>query len=287
MKKNDIELLRGFLINSPLNEECNTSTGFSKANDFYFYTNEHLKDYYCKDLKDKKVLSVTSSGDHILHAIYAGATDITAFDVNIFCKYYAALKIAIMKHYNRTSFFDKIENFKSIGPGRDNWYLKDFSKTIHKVSKLLTEEELVFWNEYISICKKNKFATTFYNISTYRDRNIYYNEDTYKKLKKKLFDANINYVDCDIAYLNKTLDDKYDFMYISNILNYLDDGAIVSLLINLSEMFNECGKIYIPGDNPPCRNSHIDKNSLSKYYDIDDSSNIKGNVDAKIVLTKL
>ena len=66
----------------------------------YPFTNENLFEYYNKNLENKRVISVTSSGDHILHAALGGAKEIIGFDINRFCKYYCALKIALIKTYN-------------------------------------------------------------------------------------------------------------------------------------------------------------------------------------------
>ena len=64
----------------------------------YPFTNENIGAYFSKlDFKDKSVLTVTSSGDHIINSILMGAKEVDAFDVNPLAKHYSELKIAAIK----------------------------------------------------------------------------------------------------------------------------------------------------------------------------------------------
>ena len=58
-------------------------THFKKYDSVYPYNNENINDYYSYFNYSGNVLSVASSGDHMLHAILAGSDDITLFDINI------------------------------------------------------------------------------------------------------------------------------------------------------------------------------------------------------------
>lgn len=44
--------------------------------------------YPKENLKDKKILTITSSGDHALNCVLNGARNIASFDVNIFSNMY-------------------------------------------------------------------------------------------------------------------------------------------------------------------------------------------------------
>ena len=110
--KTDLSLLKLFVKNKePQILEHNDLTKFESGDLVYAWTTEYLSLYYEKNLIGKKVLSVTSSGDHILHSVLSGATDVTGFDINRFCKYYSALKIAMIKKYEYEEFFEKIRYF--------------------------------------------------------------------------------------------------------------------------------------------------------------------------------
>ena len=59
----------------------------------YPFTTENIAGYIDKfNLKGKSLLTVGSSADQVINAIYKGSKDITLYDVNIFAKYYYYLK---------------------------------------------------------------------------------------------------------------------------------------------------------------------------------------------------
>ena len=61
----------------------------------YTFTTENISGYLeYFDLKDRKLLTVGSSGDQVLNASFYGAKDITLYDINSFSKFYLYLKIA-------------------------------------------------------------------------------------------------------------------------------------------------------------------------------------------------
>ena len=74
-------------------------------NKMYTLTNEEINLYFPKfKLQDGKVLTVASSGDHILEAILYGAKEIHAFDKNPFAFYMTKLKIAAVKSLNNREY---------------------------------------------------------------------------------------------------------------------------------------------------------------------------------------
>ena len=87
--KTDLDLLKDY-ISVPFKANCFYSnlTNFSNVGSVWQWTNEPLSKYFINSLDDKKVLSVTAGGDHILHAALLGSKDITGFDINIFAKYF-------------------------------------------------------------------------------------------------------------------------------------------------------------------------------------------------------
>ena len=95
----ELKLLEKYILNSSHAKTIknNTTSSFLSEGRIYPFANDILNSSVNIDLTGKKSLVVTSSGDHALHAILAGSTDITSFDINRFCKYYSALKIALIK----------------------------------------------------------------------------------------------------------------------------------------------------------------------------------------------
>ena len=192
--------------------EDNKLTDYASGDLIYPFTNENLFEYYNKNLENKRVISVTSSGDHILHAALAGAKEIIGFDINRFCKYYCALKIAMIKTYNINEFESLIHDFVSGKVFITKKILKD-------VKKYLTKNEIIFWNTYFEIISKKYDFNIFTSDGALLYNNDYLDidDDSYEVLQDRLSKCNITYIDSGIDKL-KQLKEKVDVIYLSNIL---------------------------------------------------------------------
>lgn len=197
----------------------------------YPWSNERIykyNKYY--DLNEKKVLCITGSGDHALHAICAGAKNIDCIDINPLAKYFQALKITLIIAYDETTFFNQIKetHSKILNPKLNLNDLKPF----------LNEETFIFWNEIINskIFKKNK---RLFRLDGMPNKiNLDYNN-----LKDLLPNVNINYYDADIKeYILKTKK-KYDAIFLSNIMDW--EKPYSKLIIDgCMEILNNNGVIY-------------------------------------------
>ena len=167
-------------------------------NRIYPWTNEQIEKYYnYYSLSDKKVLCVTSSGDHLLWAVYGGSRKIQCFDKNGLSKYYSALKVASIKAFDENRFY-KLFREQSISK----------KLNINDIKSFLTEDEALFWSELVS-CKK--FKNNYRLFRT--DGGIITNLPPYNHLKSSLLNADIKYIDCDILDLSKLDIDKYDIIF--------------------------------------------------------------------------
>ncbi len=253
----DITLLGQFLAQEKCDEiEKNNLTSFSNADFIYPYTNELISLYYAKNLEDKKVLSVTSSGDHILHAVLGGCTNITAFDINRFCKYFSALKIAMIRRYNYTKFMEKFKYLTNLLGNQYFYQINFYTKTkgllkiLTEVSPYLSNEELFFWFNYVklgarSIRKHEWCEQLSSNEYTYSfvENNAWTREEEFWRLKSNLANCTISYIDSDISSLYKKNSEKFDVIYLSNILERAFEGR-TNLLLNLRKNLNNNGIIY-------------------------------------------
>lgn len=188
-------------------------------NKIYPWTNEVLSLYYnYEDLTAKKALCVTASGDHTIHAILAGATYIDSFDVNKLTKYYANLKIAMIRRYELKKFLEQFEN---------NYVKSDIN--LEELSEFLSESEILFW--------KNVFQNPKYdNNSLYRkdgyysdkeENCAYLNEQNYNILKERLRHVKIVYHDLNIStYETDENLSTYDAIFLSNIAEYSGIGVL-------------------------------------------------------------
>ena len=231
----DIVLLNNFLSKNNIDIESNPElyskiTPFSKMCPVYSSTNENIKLYYEHNLKNKRVLSITSGGDHIMHAVLAGATDITAYDINHLCKYFVSLKIAMIKTYNKEDYIKHMNLFLSSVYGikvtcyqsyHDDMKIVIINE-INCVRDKLTKEEQIFWDGFISYIKNRSVESNMfceYDLSGREEYNAYFENNNYDILKENLERVTINYVDSDIIDLPDLNLGKFDLMYTSNILD--------------------------------------------------------------------
>ena len=162
------------------------------------------------------------------------------FDINRFCKYYLALKIAMIKTYDIHNF-EILINEITCGSNK-----MDFTKRVlNDVRKYLTKEEWIFWNTYLSIMEKKTFEIfTSDGALLYNNDYLDIDTETYKPLQKRLFDCNIKYIDCGIDKL-KYLNEQFDIIYLSNILGLINKPEFNCNFINeLSKILNKNGIIY-------------------------------------------
>lgn len=246
----DIKLLKSFLLDDYLNLESSNLTSFECGDFIYPWTNENLKESYEKDLVGKKVLNVTSSGDHILHSLLSGAADIYSFDINHFCKYYAALKIAMIKKYSKEEFFNKMINWTecfTVYQNEDNTGQELLQNILCDVSLYLSLDERRFWTYFIKFSKKFKYNDGLFVNSYYSEHIIsYLIDENYYKLKDILVkgDYRINYLDSDICNLTNNVKDSFDYIHLSNIIGRINENMDkIKILISLKNILNKDGII--------------------------------------------
>lgn len=275
-KKTDSMLLERYLLRKQVPQvEKNNLTKFTCADEVYPYTNEPLKLYYDKNLDEKRVLTVTSSCDHALHAVLAGAKDVTCFDINRFCKYYAALKIAMIKKYDYEEYLIKIEDLirwlTKYDWADDEVKTKNFTLMLFDLVSYLTPDEQAFFQTFIKTANKdglkNRFlALLFLDKDPFEmiNNNAYLTPFNYTKLKERLLASNIKYVDSNVNKLRGKKLGKYDVIYLSNILSVLfkDDSK---LLVYLRKLLNDDGVIYDCAWNA---NDYVFSSKVKKYYDV-------------------
>ena len=227
-------------------------TNFGTYSMPYLFTNENINGYYGQmDFKEKSVLTVVGSGDHVLNAVLRGATRVDAFDISSYAimAYYlkeAAIKTLEYEEYT-TYFLDSNECF--------NYELYE------KIRPSLNEEALIFWDSIYEKFKMNpqlimhlfrgpedsmlryfdteEKAKRLANISAYLDRENYY------QLRQNLGNCQIN---CHIRDVNALddLNDNYDCILLSNISKYqldLDFEKFKSAISRYISKLNMLGEI--------------------------------------------
>jgi len=249
------------LLNMNSNKDKITSfTSFGNFDPSYLWTNEDMKLYPKENLKGKNILTITSSGDHALNAILNGGGIIDSFDVNQFSKYVSALKIAMIKKYDYYDFFkrmDWIENVESL-----NFNSKE--NIIDRVRKYLSYDEYLFWSAFEYLRTNNKICfNDVINVYGNLKKNVYSKAFSYNKLKRNLKKAKITYYDSDIMDIEKSVNKKYDRVFLINVLEYVLASNGPRFVNNYNDAMIKLDKILLPSSII----YGYDFNDISRYLD--------------------
>ncbi len=206
-----------------------------KFNSICPFTTENIAGYMKKlDLENKKVITVTASGDHILNLVVKGCKYITAYDINLLAQKYAELKLAGMRQLDYKDFL-KV-------------FLYETSDTLkYEIIKSLELEQEIsdYWitelkrhnNNGLELRKSILFNTKYFNPASKIKQNLYLDEENYQKTREKLSSININYINTDIKDLK--LSSSYDYMFLSNISDYLNQMFTNNYLEKYANLLNQ------------------------------------------------
>lgn len=99
-----------------------------------------------------------------------------------------------------------------------------------QISKFdMPDESKDFWLEKLSQFNNNWlnvrrspsiFNNEIHDINIVRKCNLYFDEYVYEEIRKRLRDVSINFIQTNLA--NLTLDKQYDYMFLSNISDYVE-----------------------------------------------------------------
>lgn len=156
-----------------------------KFSKIYPFATENLNYLSELNLNNKKVITITGSGDHVLNMVLQGCQEITTFDINAKTKYYTKLKIFLIKHLSYKAYL----NILGLN------------------------------NKKISLTNNSLFERKYLNKERIIKQNPYLREDNYYHLKSLLKNAKIKYIHSSFEKLK--LNSKYDYMFLSNISDYL------------------------------------------------------------------
>lgn len=203
-----------------------------KFSSIYSFTTENIAGYMDGlDLTDKKIITVTGSSDHIINAILKGCKDITTFDINYLAKYYMDLKLSAIKELSYKEFLD--------------FMLYDTNKSFdYEIIKRLDmdNESKKFWlnelskNDYDGLKMKHSdlFNLKYFDFQNKIDCNLYLNEESYAIIKDRLKLIKIKFIKSNLKDLK--LDENYDYMFLSNISDYINTFYKENYLANYKKL---------------------------------------------------
>lgn len=211
----------------------NGKNTFHSESFIYKKTNEKLNEFIDLLLNKDKVLSVIGSGDQILNTLLTKPSKIDAFDISAFPKFFLKLKIASIKSLSRDEyikfFFSTTETF--LDEYYDDLYFD-------KIRKELDDEAEDFWtylfqyNDWYDIYNSTLFSSESVFEEQAIIQNKYLDNNEYYKLRDILQNVQINYIESNL--LDLKINDTYDLIYLSNILEYVKKSAYFDKIDELS-----------------------------------------------------
>lgn len=227
---NDILSKTELLMKDDLNS--NLKDWYQEVSRIYLFTTEDIKSVVKHfDLNNKKILTVLSSSDQALNFVLKRPKSIETFDINILTKYYFDLKQTAIKYLTYEEFL----SFFLLG---DESFSK---KTYERIEKYLQEDSKKFWDHVFSLGEvlrkkdnKSLYRRGLFHFMGYNynplDVNEYLDKDNYSKLKKILFEYEVKFLHMDLYKEEFSKLGMYDFIYLSNIANYMPDFKKTILL---------------------------------------------------------
>ena len=220
---------------------------FDNNSKAYLRTTENINGYYNKlNFRDKKVLTVIGSGDHIFEAILRGAKEVEGFDIseNAILLYY--LKEAAIK----TMDFEEYMNF---------FYVQNkcFTKEGYNILRTrLNEITLPYWDKVFASSTKEPLdyikemlvsKPAFYMVPSVASLKLsalssYLEEENYYELQSKIDNAKVSIHLRDVKDVDK-VEGPFDYIILSNIFEYQDTEEFKKLIDKYKEHLNEDGLI--------------------------------------------
>ena len=214
-----------------LNGSASQISIYQKYDRVYAFTNENIYGYMNQlDFEGKdNALCIMSSGDHPFNAALYGIKDIDTFDVNILTEYYVlGIKrsaILAFDYINYISFMNKLLD--------ENTSLDQINDLINLIIPYMDEKYKIYWRsliDYYHYLQKdsrnyiNIFRLLLLDINKldgYMVNSYLKDEISYNKLRSNIGKLNINFKECCFNDLTNSFNNEYDFIFLSNILDYL------------------------------------------------------------------
>ncbi len=216
---------------------------FRERSKVYPFTTENLAGYMKNlNLENKKVLSITSSGDHILNSFYYGANRVVGFDINSLATLFAELKFTALRRLDFEGFkkYFLIENNQSMDFGTYKVLRRDLSESCLSFFDNIYED---YGFKGLDL-RKGKLFNKRFDLDDLRIRtNPYlFSRYNFEKTKSNIQDKNIPLINSNIRALSPRLEDNFDAIFLSNLADYSQQ-----IYPNNQNSFNSfCEKIILP-----------------------------------------
>ena len=232
-------------------------------NSLYLFTNENLKEILQRiNINNKKILTVCASSDQYFNFLLHNPQNIELFDINKLTEYLFYLKKSALINLDYELFTEFLIPKKIMNK-------KIFSKDIYNLIRNdLPDKYLLFWDRLFNNYKNTELfkSDLFKNNKKYTKEILNNNEylsseKTYNQLKETIKNIEkVNFYNIDIfkEFINNNK--KYDFIYLSNIIDYLP-------IKNKCEYFKKIKELIKEISNNLNENGIIGLNYLFYYLD--------------------
>ncbi len=196
----------------------------------YYKNNEKIiDDLLSIDFENKDVLSVLSSSDQLLMFRALESKKVDTFDFNRLTIYYYYLRKWSIKYMNK--LYPLVDD--------NNWLKELISKV--KTNDDLEKKAINFFKLHLK--EDSNLLHLFYDIDIQREGETLFNNAS---MAKKYVNTDLVFYNYDLfREINNTINNKYDYIYISNILEWArgDIKKIENAKKNLDKLLKNRGTI--------------------------------------------
>lgn len=207
--------------------------GFFERNGFfqlYPFTTENLCGYFdAFDFQNRSFLTVGSSLDQVILAIFMGCSDVTVYDICPFTKYYFYLKkagIMVLDYQEFLDYFCYVDYPKTFHDNRHVFNLESYKK-LGNALRLLDYESFLFWDELFcnysnETIRRRLFTRDESKVKVLKNCNLYMRDiENFYQIKKKIQRIQPKFKIGDIYQLDGL--GVYDNICLSNLACYVED----------------------------------------------------------------
>ena len=232
-------------------KELFTPIGFSPYSSTYIVTNEDLRDslQYMPKNTDT-ALTVAASGDHPLFATLYGAKHVDTFDITFNAKLIMDIKtnaLSLLKYKEYCQLLEDLHNCNDITS------VKNTAPIIKNLNQ--------FEQRYIIAMHGN----ALFNKENYIDPLSLPMKKEFTKLQKIIKEP-FNFIWSDIQILHEKLTKNYDFMHLSNVLDYINVSDSAKILYTLTQHVNPGGIVCFEAIVHGPERMYVIYNRLNNFF---------------------
>lgn len=218
----------------------------------YSFTTENISGYIKNfDFNNKTLLTVGSSSDQIIDAGLRGLENATVLDVSPNTRNYYYLKLASLMNLSMEEFLTFLcpKHYKEYYRINHDLFNMDTYNQVKETLKSLDNEAFEFWDNIFNTYSHSEILNSYF-INDFMDDDdikrstLYLNSNiSYDEAKIKIKNMNINFITGNIKDIKLTK--RYDNIWLSNVVDYMNPDSFVDSVTYLSHRLNMDGKMLV------------------------------------------